>query len=43
VLAAEEVREAVGDGFTWSSAGPKKLKGFSAPVKAYRVRRERGE
>jgi len=40
VLAAEEVRDAVGDGYAWSSAGPKKLKGFSAPVKAYRVRRE---
>jgi adenylate cyclase len=40
VLAAEEVRDAVGDGYQWSSAGPKKLKGFSAPVKAYRVRRE---
>jgi adenylate cyclase len=42
VLAAEEVREAVGDGFAWSSAGPKKLKGFSAPVKAFRVRRGPG-
>jgi adenylate cyclase len=40
VLATEEVREAAGDAFAWSSAGPKKLKGFSAPVKTYRVRRE---
>ena len=40
VLAAEEVRDAVGDGYAWSSAGPKKLKGFAAPVKTYRVRRE---
>jgi adenylate cyclase len=39
VLATEEVREAAGDGFNWSSAGPKKLKGFSAPIKTYRVRR----
>jgi adenylate cyclase len=43
VLAAEAVREAVGDGYTWSSAGPKKLKGFSSPVKTYRVRRPTGE
>jgi adenylate cyclase len=40
VLATEEVREAAGDGYAWSSAGPKKLKGFSSPVKTYRVRRE---
>jgi adenylate cyclase len=39
VLATEEVREAAGAGFAWSSAGPKKLKGFSSPVKTYRVRR----
>ena len=40
VLATEEVREAAGDAFSWTSAGPKKLKGFSSPVKTYRVRRE---
>ncbi len=40
VLTTEEVREAVGeDGYKWSSAGPKKLKGFSTPVKTFRVRR----
>ena len=40
VLTTEEVREAVGeDGYKWSSAGPKKLKGFSSPVKTFRVRR----
>jgi adenylate cyclase len=41
VLVSEDVRERVGeDGYMWSSAGPKKLKGFSAPVKTFRVRRE---
>jgi adenylate cyclase len=40
VLTTAEVREAVGDGFAWTSAGPKRLKGISEPVKAYRVRRE---
>jgi adenylate cyclase len=39
VLVAEEVRDAVSDGYTFSDAGRKKLKGFSAPVRAYRVRR----
>jgi adenylate cyclase len=40
VLATEEVREAVGEnGFRWSEAGPKRLKGFKTPVKTYRVRR----
>jgi adenylate cyclase len=38
VLVTGEVREAAGD-FEYSSAGPKKLKGFSGPVKTYRVRR----
>ena len=40
VLATSEVRERAGDGWTWSSAGPKKLKGLTAPVKTFRVRRE---
>jgi len=41
VLVSEDVRERVGeDGYMWTSAGPKKLKGFSAPVKTFRVRRE---
>jgi adenylate cyclase len=40
VLAAEEVRAAVSDGaFTFSDAGRRHLKGISAPVQAYRVRR----
>jgi adenylate cyclase len=40
VLATGEVRDRAGDGWTWSSAGPKKFKGLSAPVKTFRVRRE---
>jgi adenylate cyclase len=40
VLATEEVRDAAPDGFAWSSAGPKRLKGIADPVKTYRVRRE---
>jgi adenylate cyclase len=40
VLVAEEIRDAVnGGGFDFSDAGRKKLKGFSAPVHAYRARR----
>jgi adenylate cyclase len=43
VLATAEVRERAGDGWRWSSAGPKKIKGLSSPVKTYRVRREEDE
>jgi adenylate cyclase len=39
VLATEGVRNAVGDGFEWSFAGEKKLKGLSVPLKTYRARR----
>jgi adenylate cyclase len=40
VLVTEGVRDEAGaDAFEWSSAGPKKLKGFSSPVKTYRARR----
>ena len=39
VLVAEEVRDTVKDGYVFSDAGRKKLKGFSSPVRAYRVRR----
>jgi adenylate cyclase len=40
VLVAEEVRDALADDrFAFSDAGRKKLKGFSAPVRAYRARR----
>jgi adenylate cyclase len=41
VLVTEAVRDrAGGDRLTWSSAGPKKLRGLSAPLKTYRVRRD---
>jgi adenylate cyclase len=39
VLTTEEVREQSGDGYVWSAAGPKKLKGLSSPLKTFRVRR----
>jgi adenylate cyclase len=39
VLATEAVRDATGDGFDWSYAGEKKLKGLSAPLRTYRARR----
>jgi adenylate cyclase len=42
VLVTEDVRERAGDRYAWSSAGPKKLKGLSTPLKTYRVRRDSG-
>ena len=39
VLATEAVRRGADHGFDWSFAGEKKLKGLSAPVRAYRARR----
>ena len=39
VLVAEEVKDALDGRFEFSDAGRKKLKGFSAPVRAYRARR----
>ena len=40
VLVTEEVKDTIsGDGYAVSSAGPKRLKGFSEPVKTWRVRR----
>jgi adenylate cyclase len=39
VLATETVRDATADGFHWSYAGEKKLKGLSAPLRTYRARR----
>jgi adenylate cyclase len=38
VLVTEAVREAAGDGYDWSYAGEKKLKGLSSPLKTYRAR-----
>jgi adenylate cyclase len=40
VLATEELREAAeDDGFAWSAAGRRRLKGVKEPVRLYRVRR----
>jgi adenylate cyclase len=39
VLATEAVREATDGGYEWSFAGEKRLKGLSAPVRAFRARR----
>jgi adenylate cyclase len=38
VLVTEAVRDAAGDGYDWSYAGEKKLKGLSSPLRTYRVR-----
>jgi adenylate cyclase len=43
VLATREVRDAGGDGYRWSSAGARSLKGVDGPVRLYRVRRARTE
>ena len=40
VLVAPEIKDLVTDGFEFSDAGRKKLKGFSQPVHAYRVKRK---
>jgi adenylate cyclase len=38
VLCAAEVREAAGDGYRWSLAGSRRLKGIHGQVRLYRVR-----
>jgi adenylate cyclase len=38
VLATEEVRAAAEDGFDWSAAGEKRLKGLNKPIKTFRPR-----
>jgi adenylate cyclase len=43
VLATRPVRDAAGDGYRWSSAGARSLKGVDEPVRLYRVRRARSE
>jgi adenylate cyclase len=43
VLTTREVRDAGGDGYRWSSAGARSLKGVDGPVRLYRVRRARSE
>jgi adenylate cyclase len=39
VLTTERVRDAARDGYDWSFAGEKKLKGLSTPLRTYRARR----
>jgi adenylate cyclase len=39
VLTTEAVRDTVADGFEWSFAGEKRLKGLATPIKTYRARR----
>jgi adenylate cyclase len=43
VLATRAVRDAGGNGYRWSSAGARSLKGVDEPVRLYRVRRTRDE
>jgi adenylate cyclase len=43
VLATRAVRDASGNGYRWSSAGARSLKGVDEPVRLYRVRRVRDE
>jgi adenylate cyclase len=40
VLCSEEVHDAAADGFTWSYAGERKLKGVTGGVKLFRARHE---
>ena len=40
VLCSAEVREAAGDGYSWSAAGSRRLKGVREPVRLYRARRD---
>jgi adenylate cyclase len=40
VLATAEAREAAGDGYAYSFAGGRHLKGITGEVKLFRVRRE---
>ncbi len=40
VLCDEQVRESAGEGFTWSAAGSRHLKGIRGQVRLYRVRRD---
>ena len=40
VLASRDVRDAVGDGYRWSFAGERRLKGIREPVPLFRARRD---
>jgi class 3 adenylate cyclase len=37
---SEEAREASGDGYRWSFAGERRLKGVDGRVKLFRIRRD---
>jgi adenylate cyclase len=39
LLVAAEVREALGDGYRWSDAGERRLRGIREPVRLFRARR----
>ena len=43
VLVSEEVREAAANGYRWSFAGERRLKGIGGRVRLYRVRPAGGE
>jgi adenylate cyclase len=43
VLCSESVREAAGDGYSWSFAGERKLKGIEGSVKLFRARPRQSE
>ena len=42
VLTSKEVRDAVGDGYSWSEAGSQRFKGVKGNVDVFRVRRPEG-
>jgi adenylate cyclase len=42
VLTSKEVRDAVGDGYSWSEAGSRRFKGVKGDVDVFRVRRPEG-
>jgi adenylate cyclase len=43
VLTTSEVRKTLGDGYRWSAAGRRRVKGVKQPVSLWRVRRDGGE
>ena len=43
VVTSKEVRDAVGDGYTWSPAGSRRFKGVKGPVDVFRVRTADGD
>jgi adenylate cyclase len=43
VLCTAEAREAAGDGFRWSPAGRRRLKGVGEPVRLFRARQPQGD